>query len=840
MLQRTLAAFFLWISLFVAFSPPSLAQEQDAAQSESINLVQWLKQLEQTYKLSFSYNHTLLKEIRIFYLPTCGSLEACLDFIQSQTAIRFERLDETQFLIIPIRKSVRFRVVETGTGLPVYSMFVQINDQEAHYLFPDEEDTFLIEDLFPTDSLRFQSKFHFPVRLVAQDLFQLKTPYELPTRTVHLKEVVVQDYLTNGVNLKLQDHSIHIDMRKLGLLPGESDNDVLLLLKNLPGIRTPDGKPGSLTIRGSTLDQQLILFDDIPIYHPGHFLGTISPYNPQVVDRIEVYRSTLPAKYGGRVGGMISLRTENPLQDSSNINVMSSSIYAGLKVNVPLIQDKLGILLAARSSLPFNQLAPKLAAYAQLNYQGSRIDSSALSRHEIVDPFVIRFRDLLGKIVFQPHPNHQVSMTYLGIFNRHTYTLRDTIRGPQEAQQADLDNWGITTKWAGRFSSNIRTQLSLTRSNLSLFNKINVLRSGPQPPPSPKGNRSRLIDTRLMSEIEIQTGPQLTLLTGYQLFSQSLNNFLFEGNVNMPPLRDDQAMIHSVFFSGQPQIGSRVSGDIGIRLNHYSPLSRLFIDPRLSASFIVNRSLILKASAGQAHQNMQQRLTDDFDDFRLSNQYWFMPRRPNGVMEGRQIMIGSMLEQAGWLIDLELHRKQITGLEQESSPGPQQPGIMRSKGADVFVKKKWGVFESWISYSLSHVEIEFEEVQEAIYNQPHILNLSGILNQGPWTVALSWGYLSGMPVYIPKIDPNHPNSNGQSELIVPFTDRFPAQHQLDISATYTYQSKRRGWKAVIGASLINAYNQLNYINIIQNNPQVSNPYRYALGATPDMHISISF
>ena len=50
-------------------------------------------------------------------------------------------------------------------------------------------------------------------------------------------------------------------MRDLGLLAGDTDGDILNVLKSLPGIRTPDGKPGSLNFRGSTFDHTLIYFE---------------------------------------------------------------------------------------------------------------------------------------------------------------------------------------------------------------------------------------------------------------------------------------------------------------------------------------------------------------------------------------------------------------------------------------------------------------------------------------------------------------------------------------------------------------------------------------------------
>lgn len=130
----------------------------------------------------------------------------------------------------------------------------------------------------------------------AMDLNELKSPLRLQHALIHLNEVQITDYLTRGVNAKISDNTFQINMESLGLLAGETDGDVFNVVKNIPGVHTPSGKPGSLNVRGNTFDQSLIEIDDIPIYHNGHFFGAIAPYNPTTVSEIEIQRNTLSAK----------------------------------------------------------------------------------------------------------------------------------------------------------------------------------------------------------------------------------------------------------------------------------------------------------------------------------------------------------------------------------------------------------------------------------------------------------------------------------------------------------------------------------------------------------------
>ncbi|MEL7003730.1 MAG: Plug domain-containing protein [Bacteroidota bacterium] len=277
-----------------------IAQGDQNTIGDEVRLVALLEQLEQKYKVSFSYNHTLFDKFILANSIQCSELSSCLEILQQVAPIKIETNGTSDFLILPVRKEASFAVVEQETGNLILPITIQINNQESIYLLPTGNQ-YSLPDLFTTDTIQISSRFHKTVTLSAKELLLIKDKLILEPETVYLSEVVVEGYLTSGVDTRLSDHSLQVDMKKLGLLAGETDSDILTVLKNIPGIRTPDGKPGSLNFRGSTFDQTLIHFDGIPIYHTGHFFGTISPYNPIAVDKVEIFRGTAPAKWGGRV-----------------------------------------------------------------------------------------------------------------------------------------------------------------------------------------------------------------------------------------------------------------------------------------------------------------------------------------------------------------------------------------------------------------------------------------------------------------------------------------------------------------------------------------------------------
>ena len=58
-------------------------------------------------------------------------------------------------------------------------------------------------------------------------------------------------------------------------------------------------------------DQNLILFSDATIYNPSHLFGFFSAFNPDVVKDVELYKSSIPEKYGGRLSSVLDVTTRD-------------------------------------------------------------------------------------------------------------------------------------------------------------------------------------------------------------------------------------------------------------------------------------------------------------------------------------------------------------------------------------------------------------------------------------------------------------------------------------------------------------------------------------------------
>ncbi len=799
------------------------------SQEQQLKLIDILPELEKKYGVSFSYNTIFLENITLNTIEDCNSLDSCLQTIYKAVPITFKKSGENNYLIVPVRKSVSFKVVDPLSEDRISSLNVQVNKDQPTTIYPENE-VYKLQNISPLDSIHIEVPFYKSLHYKAQELMDQSQTLFLESKTIFLNEVQVTQYLTKGIDTRISDHSIQVDMKFLKLLVGETDNDILNAIKTIPGMHTPNGKPGNLSLRGSTFDQTLIQIDDIPIYHTGHFYGTLSPYNPSIINHIEVQRNTLPANWGGKVGGLINMTTSNDVPESKDFLVLANTIFAGVTAKMPIIKDKVGFSLAGRSSYP-GLNSPKLTTLSNLNFQGSLLESVADNVNS--KNLETGFYDINSKLVYDINENNKASISYINIQNYLSAQLEDSEQDNKDFRDLNLDNWGVTLKWDGKFSDKLSAHTRISKSSLIISNTSEGFSASERS--SFEKYINTINDTRFISEITYQKNASTSFETGYTFTDYSIT---FDERIdqNATTNRNDQdATVHSSFLSATKKWDSKITSVFGIHADYYNPKKRVYLDPRLSLSIPAGKNFIIKTSVGRSHQFIQKKLRDDFDDFNNDSQFWYLPDKTTSVLESYQTMLGGLYTKSNWLVDLELYYRKTNNVTLQTSTDTQSSGSLKSLGLDFFVKKRWGKLETLVSYSLSNVNTNFDKVQESIFfDQRHILNITGLLNLDHWNFVCTWAYSSGMPVVIPDY------GLGQENQPLEYTSRFPSQHQLDATIAYSFFNTSNKLKSTIGLSLVNIYDQDNIVNIFQNAPSNNSLYRKGIGFSPNLQLSIQF
>lgn len=128
-----------------------------------------------------------------------------------------------------------------------------------------------------------------------------------------LKEVVVRGYGAER-NLKAPEMGrVSLSSNMIANLPvmfGEPD--IVKALQTLPGVsQGMEGFTG-LYVRGGDNDQNLFLYQGLPLYHVSHLGGIFSSFNVETVSHVDFYKASFPARYGGRISSITDIAMREP------------------------------------------------------------------------------------------------------------------------------------------------------------------------------------------------------------------------------------------------------------------------------------------------------------------------------------------------------------------------------------------------------------------------------------------------------------------------------------------------------------------------------------------------
>ncbi|MBT6161924.1 MAG: TonB-dependent receptor [Flavobacteriaceae bacterium] len=221
------------------------------------------------------------------------------------------------------------------------------------------------------------------------------------------------------------------DLIKLPTPLGEFD--VLRSMTMMAGVNSSGDVSNGISIRGGSLDQNLMLFESAPVFNPTHLFGLISVFTPDVISGVNVYQANIPARYGGRIASVVDVKVKSPLTDKTTVEGGIGLISSRLTLTTPLIKDKLFLLTGGRAGFTdflFPLLIPRLK-----NTKANFIDSTT-------------------KLMFLPNANNQVSYTY---FNTNDFYQLDLITNIENinaaANQYDFVTSNHTFRWLHTFEN---------------------------------------------------------------------------------------------------------------------------------------------------------------------------------------------------------------------------------------------------------------------------------------------------------------------------------------------------------------------------------------------------
>ncbi|CAG5007397.1 hypothetical protein DYBT9275_04036 [Dyadobacter sp. CECT 9275] len=177
-----------------------------------------------------------------------------------------------------------------------------------------------------------------------------KLDIEMRESVIALKEVSVKAGMDKNV-VGTQMGQVKLTIKNLKQVPTVfGETDLLRTVLTLPGIKSVGENSTGLNVRGGSTDQNLIQFNEAVIYNPSHLFGFFSAFNPDILRDVELYKSTIPSKFGGRLSSVLDINGRDGNKKKFVVSGGIGLVTGRVTVEGPIIKDKTSFILGGRST----------------------------------------------------------------------------------------------------------------------------------------------------------------------------------------------------------------------------------------------------------------------------------------------------------------------------------------------------------------------------------------------------------------------------------------------------------------------------------------------------------
>ena len=680
--------------------------------------------------------------------------------------------------------------------------------------------------------------------------------FALRKNVLSLEEVTIEA-VSEDVNVASAQVGVtRLDMKGIDKIPvfmGEVDIEKVLLLQ--PGVsKIAEGSAG-FNVRGGEVDQNLVVLDEGFLLNSSHALGFLSTFNPDMVQSVELYKGTMPAYYGGRLASALDVKARNGDFQKFKLKAGISPITGRLNIETPVIKDKSSINVGLRynyadlilklGNTPDVRQSSSFFYDGQLRYAHKINDNNTLEVSFYVSNDEFRFSRDFGfdyqTIMGQLSLKSQISDK---LFSKFSVVASEYQSARQELDlnfESTLDNAVVYYK--------IKEHLTYTPSDqVRIDGGLSLIRYEVDPGSIRPTSESSSVQPIVLEQ------------------EQSLESALFlQGEWNLSQRWSVSGGLRAVFYqylgpksvlqyNGLPDVENIVDtlfyekGDI---IESYNSL-----EPRFSFRYRINPSESIKGGYSRTVQYINQisnfTAPTPSSIWQLSNTYiepskahnfslgFFKNYRNNlweTSVEGYYRAISDLIEYQDFA-DLNVNDHLETEL---------LSGEGRSYGLELSVKKKRGLFNGWVSYTLSRTERQVDEINNGDWylsnlDKTHDLSVVGIFDFNErHSITINFNYATGRPTTAPI--GSYLNENGLNIPIYSSRNEFriPDFHRLDVSYTVGqgYNRSRRIKTSWI-FSIFNLYGRKNPYSVFFTQKPFSFPTANRFSVLGSILPSVSF
>ncbi len=668
----------------------------------------------------------------------------------------------------------------------------------------------------------------------------------LDAENVAINQVVVSAISPRSNLERIQIGVEAIDIKMISMTPALfGENDIIKSITLLPGIKSEgDGSTG-FQVRGGTSSQNLVLFDNVPIYNSGHVLGIFSVFNDDVLASAELYKGQIPAMFGGATSSVLDIQSKYGSYDTFSCGFDVGLLSTKLYIDAPIIEDKLTFFAAARRS--YFDMFLNLTE----DYKGN----------------TMYFYDVNTKLSYRPNENNVLSLSY--------FRGEDNM-GLQDMLDMKWGNNALSLKLFHRYNDQLNSTTSLMNSDYKLGNGIDIA--------DIYCSFEGFIKNKSLTHNFIYTpNAKHTMQFGLQSTLVDLQSAEWQYN-DISQSERRKALESSIWVNDEFKLSPKIEISVGLRLNNFLVLggapyyeidddgeiistteyangdvvtSYLQLEPRMSVSLRLSDKESLKVGYSRSSQNIHALRTSSmstpFDRYTMSSNI-LKPQVSD------QFALGyiTLSNNETYEFSIEGYYKMINNVYDYKDGTSFSSAIEierlllggkgRAYGVEFSAKKSLGELTGWISYTLSWVDNKIEGINNgwwytASNDRRHDISIVAMypLPRG-WHASSNFVYNTGQALTAPSAKYD---VNGETQYYYAERNgyRAPSYHRLDISFTHSKQKRRhiREWN--IG--FYNIYNHYNpymiYFENDENELSGTQTIQYSLfGIIPSVTYGLTF
>lgn len=692
-----------------------------------------------------------------------------------------------------------------------------------------------------------------------------KMNVELQEQIYTLKQVKVS--AEKRENVKSLEMGVNrLDINTIKRVPSVfGEPDILRVVLTLPGVQSVGEASTGFNVRGGSADQNLILLNDATIYNPSHFFGFFSAFNPDIVKDVQLYKSTIPQKFGGRLSSVLEVTNREGNKKKFTGSAGIGLITSRLNIEGPIDSNKTSFILGARTTysnwllklLPQDYKQSRASftdANLGISHQFNEKNNIYLSGYYSKDSFKLNSDTTYGynNKNFGVKWKHDFNNKLYGVLSlgtdHYSYNIKSDAN-PVNAYKLDFDinQINFKTDFVYNFSNNHIFDFGISSINYKL-RPGSFLPNGPESLVTPDiVEPEQALESAIYIGDKYDIGNDLSISAGlrYSFFNylgpQSLNTYapnlpVTEGNVTGVTTYGKNKLIKT-YHGPEIRASARYSfaPDFSVKASYNTLRQYIHL---LSNTTAIAPTDIWKLSDPNIRPQFGSQVSLGF----YKN---FKGQTIETSIEGYYKNLNDFLDYKSGA-NLVLNNNIETDVISTNG---------KAYGIEFFVKKNTGKLNGWMSYAFSRTLLKMDDAQGGLlvnngnyyaanFDKPHAFNFTGNYKfKHRYNLSINVTYSTGRPITLPIAKYNY----GGAERVY-YSDRnayrIPDYFRTDIS--FNIEGNHKVNQLTHNSWTIGVYNitgrQNAYSTYFTTENGVINGYKLSIFATalPFINYNIKF